>query len=845
MQGGMVVLGFVEGDEAPTEKVTRERAEETFGAGLPEPSSYEDSPGGSINVYGLTDVPIEAVGGSLEEKGAACMKEIPASLQRVLAELQTEIYTLLRTLKAENLKEIRNAIEQVVASGDEASIVELLRQLKVSLDRIHRNSQLFNSCTDLPWCAKRVKDKGRRMVNGFADIEQKFAGFGESYLSVPYVAYEGRARCKVPFQWSAIMQTYSAYLACADVCRKCDAATPYGGCAKLPILDPYSYTKKPEEGQLFPVLPDNPEGKVIVPSPQDRSFAGSIMNSSLDRMLSRLPTKAFDKEEEWESTMPIGVDLGGLNMLEIDGTLLDFLGKDFTQLVFDVRWEDAKTDSFRKQDERLQRQIGSTSNSSIETHQLPSMGWLQAWRKVNPWNGGLAQMSCPVTVTQGSKVVRSTCDLRPELSPGDHIKIKQEEFIVRPPMQASTFLLNAPYLGKSDSDIYVYKVSACFKLAGQVSTVKGSSEVTSSVDQRQVLRPGDVVEIGSEQYEIVAMNDAVTFTISRTWNSINLAHADLFKCPVAVDWGEELPGRCSVVQGSRTVRTSADMTSAISPTDIIKIGTGGDSFQLVEPQDATTLTLNRPFLGITMTARCYRMARSEKQRALEQLAQKKMMCQSLYCLAKIEEEERSVAFALPRELTVLNSASYTGYDDKVKEFDELMRRTSLKEGEEKPGFIPPDDDGANSGPDDGSLGRSTQRNAATSRVSFDGTVHDGRPLNNKLTPKDREEANAQIKAGLAPKGISTKQLKKTGPSKTQSDKAILGEKHDDHADPVKKGGDGEEPETTDLFKKWMKENLPGDLQTPEEMNKKEAAHLAAVRPTTKEQDTAAMKAIRV
>ena len=60
-----------------------------------------------------------------------------------------------------------------------------------------------------------------------------------------------------------------------------------------------------------------------------------------------------------------------------------------------------------------------------------------------------------------------------------------------------------------------------------------------------------------------------------------------------------------------------------------------------------------------------------------------------------------------------------------------------------------------------------------------------------------------------------------------------------------KGGDGEEPETTDLFKKWMKENLPGDLQTPEEMNKKEAAHLAAVRPTTKEQDTAAMKAIRV
>ena len=46
------------------------------------------------------------------------------------------------------------------------------------------------------------------------------------------------------------------------------------------------------------------------------------------------------------------------------------------------------------------------------------MGWMNAWKKINPWNGGLSQVSCPVTVKQGSKVAYTSCDLRAELSLG-------------------------------------------------------------------------------------------------------------------------------------------------------------------------------------------------------------------------------------------------------------------------------------------------------------------------------------------------------------------------------------------------------------------------------------------
>ena len=151
----------------------------------------------------------------------------------------------------------------------------------------------------------------------------------------------------------------------------------------------------------------------------------------------------------------------------------------------------------------------------------------------------------------------------------DHIKIRDQEFIIRPPMTDKHILLNSMVSGPSKSDLFVYKVSACFKLYGTAAVSKGSSVVTTTIDQRKVLSVGDVVEIGSEQFEVVALLDANTFSISREWENINLVAADLYKCPSAVNYGEELPGRCNVVKGSRVVRTSSDMTNFISPSDII------------------------------------------------------------------------------------------------------------------------------------------------------------------------------------------------------------------------------------------------------------------------------------
>ena len=52
-------------------------------------------------------------------------------------------------------------------------------------------------------------------------------------------------------------------------------------------------------------------------------------------------------------------------------------------------------------------------------------------------------------------------------------------------MTDKRLLLNGMVNGESKSGVFVYKVSACFKLYGTVAVSKGSSIVTSSVDQEK------------------------------------------------------------------------------------------------------------------------------------------------------------------------------------------------------------------------------------------------------------------------------------------------------------------------------------------------------------------------
>ena len=83
--------------------------------------------------------------------------------------------------------------------------------------------------------------------------------------------------------------------------------------------------------------------------------------------------------------------------------------------------------------------------------------------------------------------------------------------------------------------------------------------------------------------------------------------------------------------------------------------------------------------------------------------------------------------------------------------------------------------------------------------------------------------------------------KKEGPSKTESDKAVLGEKLDEKDEPVKDGSDGEEPDTSDHFKKFMA-SLPSP-PTVEEQRKNAEKKEEASKPTTEEQEFTAQKSL--
>ena len=79
----------------------------------------------------------------------------------------------------------------------------------------------------------------------------------------------------------------------------------------------------------------------------------------------------------------------------------------------------------------------------------------------------------------------------------------------------------------------------------------------------------------------------------------------------------------------------------------------GEDFLVVPPQDAGTISLGRPWKEADARCVAYREGETDKERILDELQLKRMRCQSLYCLAKIEEEERAIAMTLDRSMFIL------------------------------------------------------------------------------------------------------------------------------------------------------------------------------------------------
>ena len=563
---------------------------------------------GRFSMYGLDPAPMDIVGYSEEGKAEACRSYSYQKFITGIKLLKEDFIQILDELKPPNLMDLTSLLRSTRYSSDESHSLEVLSQFIDTLDDVKRTETIFK-CQKYSWCMG-MERKAYLMEKAMTSIRAKFKDFGEGYMPQTFVLYPGRIKCKAPFQWLNILQTLGAFLHCSSVCNTCAVHSKYNKCQFVPLLQMHPDTSdsdadgpqdtkkkfKPVEMELYDIpLPDDDKTTIPEPPDSDNNDGDNTNNKTklnngtsaseeessfielnppppsnmLERVLSIIPDKVPD---DYEITVPISVNLGKENGIEIPH-ILDFLTSldNPTNFVFDVRWEDEKRSDYKGRDDHIKSTIHAGENSTgqnTENFHLASSGWMQAWKKINPWNGGLSQVSCPVTVKQGSKVAYTSCDLRSEISPGDHIKIRDQEFIIRPPMTDKHILLNSMVSGPSKSDLFVYKVSACFKLYGTVAVSKGSSVVTTTIDQRKVLQVGDVVEIGSEQFEVVALLDATTFSISREWENINLVAADLYKCPSAVNYGEELPGRCNVVKGSRVVRTSSDMTNFISPSDI-------------------------------------------------------------------------------------------------------------------------------------------------------------------------------------------------------------------------------------------------------------------------------------
>ena len=289
------------------------------------------------------------------------------------------------------------------------------------------------------------------------------------------------------------------------------------------------------------------------------------------------------------------------------------------------------------------------------SHPYPfkSNGLEDSCKKVRPWDGGVSPMGCCVATTEYSNIVRTTRDFTNDLKVGDMIRIRTETFKIEPPFTGTSFLVSPESRLVGGSGLWAYKLADCSPLPGTVSVAKGQSVVTTEKDLRSILSMGDTVEIGSEEYEVTATVDPSEFYINRAWEFASMTSIKIQRCaaPKKIESATRLPCSVELQKNSVTGKTTCDMTNDISVGETVKLC--GEDFLLIPPQDAGTLTLARPWKQPNARCRAWREGETDKERILEELQLKRMKCQSLYCLAKIEEEERAIAMTLDRSMYIL------------------------------------------------------------------------------------------------------------------------------------------------------------------------------------------------
>jgi hypothetical protein len=331
-------------------------------------------------------------------------------------------------------------------------------------------------------------------------------------------------------------------------------------------------------------------------------------------------------------------------------------------------------------------------SSSYSLSENPNNACEKAYKRIRPWDGGITPLTCCVHTEELSNVVETTHDLSRELLPGQSVRIRTETFRVVGTVTPAGFSVEPVSRLPSSGGLraFVQHGENCSRLEGHASVAHGSSLVTTSADLRAVLAIGDSVRIGDEQFEVVAPTDPMSFVISREWDAATVEGVTVSRClfpRTAADattdailrgktTGSDFYGTIGTAPLSTFLRVTRASTMAVADTDPSPDGVGagdvvslcGDAGYRIESivggGAGSTFRLSRPWAGTSGLCRMWRVPVLPRQQALARLALKKSKCLSLYCLAKLEEEERSIAFDVDRALSRLPVSSWTVLEGK-------------------------------------------------------------------------------------------------------------------------------------------------------------------------------------
>ncbi len=261
------------------------------------------------------------------------------------------------------------------------------------------------------------------------------------------------------------------------------------------------------------------------------------------------------------------------------------------------------------------------------------------------WEAGLIPLSGTVSCKNNGKTCFTTNDLRSEINLKDIIIIGGLKFHVSSPFDANSLDLSSIWPNPSQSGLKAFKQADIVKLGGTISVVNGSPTVTTTIDLRSEIAPGDIVKILDNQFEVITPQNSVTFTLTVPYPGVTASGLNAYK---VVGSRIALSGLFTVNAGSINVETTTDIRNQIGPGDVIEIA--GQKRTISGSMAPGLFTVEIPYITSAKLVPGYKVGKSADRITLEALALEKLKCKTIFCLAKLEQQERGIPFPLPRNL---------------------------------------------------------------------------------------------------------------------------------------------------------------------------------------------------